>query len=307
VGQLREKVASLEERNANRPLSTEVENDAMGRLQPLASMLDRPLVVYDVGARWGVLSTWEALGDKVRVIGFEPDAAECDRLNQLAPANTMYTPTALGHRRETAVLHIAQDPACSSLYPPRSSLIERNAELDVMREVSAHEIDVLPLDEWISENGEEAPDVLKLDTQGSELDILRGAVNALRTTEIVDIEVEFNAIYEGQPLFWQVDAYLRNAGFELWRLGPLVHYSDNRTGSRGTTALEVYFDSVPSAMVNGAGQLFWAQAYYVRTDLGVCGIDQLPAARGWRVAAAVRGLGLNDLAELVLSRVPLND
>jgi FkbM family methyltransferase len=270
-------------------------------------MLDRPLVVYDVGARWGVLSAWEALGDKVRVVGFDPDAAECDRLNQLAPANTMYAPTALGHRRETAVLHITQDPACSSLYPPRSSLIERSAELDVIREVSAHEIDVLPLDEWIFENGEETPDVLKLDTQGSELDILRGAVNALRTVEIVEIEVEFNAIYEGQPLFWQVDAYLRNAGFELWRLGPLVHYSAHRTGSRGMTALEVYFDSVSSATVNGSGQLFWAQAYYVRTDLGVCGIERLPAARGWRVAAAGRGLGLNDLAELVLSRVPLND
>ena len=46
----------------------------------LANLLDEPLVVVDVGCRWGFAAAWEQLGDHCRVVGFDPDVEECERL-----------------------------------------------------------------------------------------------------------------------------------------------------------------------------------------------------------------------------------
>jgi len=277
---------------------------SLDQLRSLRPRLRRPLIVYDVGARWGAYPEWDVLEDRVRIVGFEADAAECERLNKEASPNVTYIPVALGRDTSSAVLFITQEPACSSLYPPRALLADRSRPLNIIRQVGAVDVELIPLDNWIENSGELAPDVLKLDTQGSELDILIGATEALKTVELIDVEVEFNPIYEGQPLFSQVDAHLRSAGFELWRLGPLVHYSADIVQNRGQTGLEVIFDIQPAAATAfGSGQLFWAQAYYTKEDVGVGGDSRLSHDRGLRIAAGAFGLGLYDLAELALARI----
>lgn len=62
-------------------------------------------------------------------------------------------------------------------------------------------------------------DFIKVDTQGSELFILQGATHALRAGAFgVEVEVEFAEMYEGQPLYADVDKFLRPIGFELFDL-----------------------------------------------------------------------------------------
>jgi FkbM family methyltransferase len=60
---------------------------------------------------------------------------------------------------------------------------------------------------------------LKIDTQGTELEILQGAIDFLRERDIVLIEVEssFQAdtFYEGAAKFWMVCQFLEGHGFEL--------------------------------------------------------------------------------------------
>ena len=58
-------------------------------------------------------------------------------------------------------------------------------------------------------------DVIKLDVQGAELDVLKGATNSLAHTLAIDIEVEFCELYKDQPLFDQVFSFLRKSGFEF--------------------------------------------------------------------------------------------
>jgi len=48
---------------------------------------DDPVVVVDVGARWGFNEEWKVFGDALRVYCFEPDKEECERLNASAGAN----------------------------------------------------------------------------------------------------------------------------------------------------------------------------------------------------------------------------
>jgi hypothetical protein len=46
-------------------------------------LLDRPLVVVDIGCRLGFAEKWKVLGSQVRLIGFDADAAECQVLSEI--------------------------------------------------------------------------------------------------------------------------------------------------------------------------------------------------------------------------------
>jgi hypothetical protein len=65
-------------------------------------------------------------------------------------------------------------------------------------------------------------DFLSLDTQGSELDILKGSEVSLENTVGVETEVSFRPIYEGTPLFGELSAFLSSLGFEFIRFTTLT-------------------------------------------------------------------------------------
>jgi hypothetical protein len=102
------------------------------------------------------------------------------------------------------------------------------------------------LDTALAGGGVADVDFVKLDTQGSELPILRGATGTLATIGAMKVEVEFVPLYEGQPLFSDVDAFMRGAGFQLVDL-------QRRYWKRNG------YTSYP-----GQGQLIWADALYFR-------------------------------------------
>jgi hypothetical protein len=82
-----------------------------------------------------------------------------------------------------------------------------------------------------------------LDTQGSELDILQGSEHLLRTSILgLQVEVEFFPIYRDQPLFADVDNYLRPMGFRPFDLS---RYRLRRT------------------YLKTRGQLIWGHAFYL--------------------------------------------
>ena len=58
------------------------------------------------------------------------------------------------------------------------------------------------------------PDFVKLDTQGTELYILKGMQHTLtRSIFSVEVEVEFIEMYQDQPLFNEVDSFMRERRF----------------------------------------------------------------------------------------------
>jgi len=229
----------------------------------LAVWLDEPLVVVDVGARWGVGERWRRFGPRVRVVGFDPDEEECARLAATEPDDGMvtYVAAALAAQAGAKTLHTTVEPACSSLYPPIEELVVRRPELGVIRPAGTKQVRLETLDGWLATSDIEGVDVLKLDTQGSELGVLEGAEQALESVRLLEIEVEFNELYSGQPLFGDVDRFLRDRGFVLWRLHHLVHYGlDEVEASSVTVADQHFFDSRPVSVPGEGGQLFWGHA-----------------------------------------------
>lgn len=101
---------------------------------------------------------------------------------------------------------------------------------------------------------------LKLDIQGAELFALSHATARLRRALVVHTEVEFLPMYKGQPLFAEVDQFLRTHGFVLHTFHPLV--------SRMVTPLVVRNN--PYA---GLRQHLWADAVFVRDFTRPAGMD----------------------------------
>lgn len=272
--------------------------------ETIGRMLTDDVVVIDIGARWGAGDRWRRFGPRVRVVGFDPDEHECARLNEAEP-DVRYVPRALGAEAGSATLHNTVEPACSSLYPPYPGLADARPELAGMRSTGTRTVELTTLDDWLDESEFDEAHVLKLDTQGSELDILRGARRTLAHVRMLEVEVELNPLYEGQPLFGDVDRFLREQGFVLWRLGHLAHYGMAKVSASSAVVPDMqHFDSEPISFDGRGGQVYWGHAYFVPADLVQ---DLGPVERGLalRDAVAAAAFGFGDLVEARLGAAGL--
>jgi hypothetical protein len=107
------------------------------------------------------------------------------------------------------------------------------------------------LDSFCEEYNIQNVDFIKLDTEGSELDILKGAEKTLKNSVLgISVEVEFIKMYIDQPLFSDIDQYLRSLNFELYDLD---------LNRKTRSSLSPY-----SSSNVGIGQLVQGQALYLR-------------------------------------------
>lgn len=265
----------------------------------LASLLRDPLVVVDVGCRWGFADRWARLGDRCLSIGFDPDAEECARLAARYGDRARLVPLALGPEKGTATLYKTKDPGGYSILPTVEDVVERHPSLEGGRVEGTATIELTTLDSWCDDEGVARVDVIKADTQGSELGVLQGAGRVLDTVRAVEVEVELNPLYKGVGLFSEVDRFLRDKGFVLWRLRDLAHYAQRGAPAAWQVEESQWFDSHQARFSAHSGQLFWANAYFVRRE-----VAYPDAGRGWdelvRDACVTGALGFGDLAALAV-------
>ncbi len=69
------------------------------------------------------------------------------------------------------------------------------------------------VDDIASERGLAGPFVVKVDVEGGELDVLSGALEVLRTTELVLLEVSLFELIPGAPQFHDVVSWMHDHGF----------------------------------------------------------------------------------------------
>ena len=54
-----------------------------------------------------------------------------------------------------------------------------------------------------------------MDVEGAELLVFRGGERALKHVRLIHVEVSFRPSHIGKPLYWEIDAFLRQRGFKL--------------------------------------------------------------------------------------------
>jgi len=182
-----------------------------------ARVLASRLTLVDVGAAGAPLDVGavSALCD-VHAIEPREDAPVTDehRFAKLYRHNIGLAGVGGRHR-----LHITSEPTASSLRRPNIAVAKRYENNSTFDVVAESEIECMTLADFAVKNEIAHIDFIKLDTQGTELEILRGAQGFLDRVSIIRTEVEFVDLYEGQGLFDDIVSELSSRGFRFVDFG----------------------------------------------------------------------------------------
>jgi FkbM family methyltransferase len=182
----------------------------------------RGATLFDVGANTG--QTIDAFVNNFReprIFSFEPSPATFATLQEIygGKANICLEPTAVGDKEETLPFHVTPDYSVNdSLLNPAWSA--RAAQVPVR---------VITLDNYCSKHGIHSIDFLKIDTQGYDLHVLRGANEMVRNRRIAAfcVELTFVSMYEHQPRYIDMLTFIDGLGYRL--LGIYDHTYLNNT------------------------------------------------------------------------------
>lgn len=182
----------------------------------LALSLPKRPVFLDIGAAGGLTDVWRYLARMgvVGAYGFDPNAGECDRLAAQYPF-IKFLPVALGARREVGTFYETLAPAVCSFREPNAEFLKDYPSGGTFKVLRTHQVQLVSLDELVASGAVEPPDFLKIDTQGFELEVLKGAEAALRSVVGIELEAQFRPLYKGQALFGEIHAWLYERGFIL--------------------------------------------------------------------------------------------
>ena len=210
-----------------------------------------PLILVDIGARWGLQSNWSPVRENLRLIVLEADPAEHARLAQAHRGDNVLFINAAAYSRATQLpLNIGRAGGTSSIFEPNHAFLARFPDPGRYDVVERVEVRADSIDHLLRAHGVKDVDFIKIDTQGAETPILDGAAQMLRECVIgVEVEVIFAPLYVGQSEFGEIDARLRQAGFQLFDLRPS------------------YWKRTAGARYGGPkGQLVFADALYLVTE-----------------------------------------
>jgi FkbM family methyltransferase len=187
-------------------------------------------LVVDVGAHTGAYG--QAIRDHTSFIGpivsFEPAPTAFVELSDLARRDGRWTcvNAALSDRRGSATLQIpVEQPLLASLLPAREGPFA-DAASGGLSEV---QVAVVTLDEGLAGILKEDDRVLlKIDVQGLELSVLRGATTALSRVELVECELPLSGGYEGQASLRDIVDFMDDIG--LRPIGVEPNWVDPHSG-----------------------------------------------------------------------------
>lgn len=177
-------------------------------------------LVLDVGANEGQYAgELRRIGFAGDIVSFEPIAEVCARLraNRAGDARWQLRDIALGSSDGSATIQVGAQSATSSLLAPSEYLVGQAAGA---RSVRSETIRVARLDTIFEPAWEKRSIWLKLDTQGFEQEVLRGAVASLPKVRLIQLELSLRPLYVGEPAFLEVAGGLAAQGFDLVGLEP---------------------------------------------------------------------------------------
>jgi FkbM family methyltransferase len=180
----------------------------------------RPVALIDVGASAGDFTAvvTEHCGI-ARALLAEPMPARCRQLEARYPdPRFVIRQCAVSDSAGTTHFDILNADYSSSILPALPAVGGSGQRLD-LRVKERIAVELRTLDELVPGAGlDGAIDLLKIDTQGAELHVLRGATAILPRVRLIWVEVSFRALYEGSALFADVHAFLSTQGFRFYSI-----------------------------------------------------------------------------------------
>lgn len=181
--------------------------------------LGRRTRVMDVGANPANRPAYADLVEAgaAEVHGFEPGEDAYLLLEESKGEYEFYHPHAVGAGAD-ATFYALENGSFSSIYRPDmgqvAALGHWHKSLKIVEEIPMTTVALDGIE------GLPRPDMLKMDTQGAELEILVGGADVLSESVVIMPEVRFYRLYENEPMLGRVDQHLRGMGFMLHKILP---------------------------------------------------------------------------------------
>jgi FkbM family methyltransferase len=183
-------------------------------------------VIFDVGANVGdTIESFRAVLPRAEIHSFEPSPETFRKLQEKCSAmpNLFLNSAAMGAAPGVAEFVENTDSTMSSFLEPGKACWG-----EIKRRV---QVRVTTIDRYCDERKIESIDILKSDTQGFDLEVIRGAYRLLAEHRIhlIYMEIIFSEMYRGLPRVDEILRFLADCGFVLVALYNL-HYQDGRLG-----------------------------------------------------------------------------
>lgn len=264
---------------------------------------DDALIVVDVGAREADRDArWQPFPrHRLRFYGFEPEAGEAERLNQQRDQHRFPTEFfAAGLWSSTGTLTFQHNniPGGSSFLRQNRTVTDRwkfenptqiSLAREIFKEAGTEQIEVVTLEDWARQRDVGDVDFMKLNVQGGELEVLRGAGPMLDGVLGLLVEVAFVESYVGRPLFDDIDRFLRGAGFTFFDI--LAHHYVGRAGSPVAAQHLSIVNPTLGQLTSAWGQLIEGHALYFRDPIDAERGTALPMHRVVKLAALAEAYG----------------
>jgi FkbM family methyltransferase len=164
----------------------------------------KPSGILDIGAHYGEFSKFcHSIWKDVDILMLEGNE-KCEPILEKLPFDHCIVLLSDVDKEVTLFLN-PNNSTCTGTSYYKERTRHYNESLEV-------KVNAYTLDEVISEVGKKY-DIIKLDTQGSELDIIKGGLNTVKDASYIIMEVPMVQYNEGSPLFDEVINYMKNIGF----------------------------------------------------------------------------------------------
>ena len=177
-------------------------------------------IIFDVGANSGQsIKRFLTIFPKARIDSFEPIKSYCDIIQKkYINKNIFINNLGLGQKNSKKKFYISNYDPCSSFLKNNLHKLDKNFKYFKTKEII--NINLTTIDNYLRSNNINRIDILKIDTQGTELEVLKGATFALKKKIIkfIELEIIIKAHYKNQNNFYKIDKILSDNKFRLYNL-----------------------------------------------------------------------------------------
>lgn len=192
----------------------------------LAVLLERLNIdlVLDIGAHLGQYGTLlRELGYSRDIFSFEPVGSTYECLHQVCQKDDRWFASkyGLGSKPEKKMIHVTESSDFSSFYAPNEYGQKRFQQVI---DVSHTElVEITTVDSFLETNikPNRRNILLKMDTQGHDLEVFRGALKSLSSIVAIQSEIAFRPIYAGMPHYLDVLRVYEDYGFKVTGFYPI--------------------------------------------------------------------------------------
>ncbi len=181
-------------------------------------------LVFDIGANAGYFGQYlRDAGYRGRIVSFEPLSTPWKKLLKASGKDPLWEVaprTAIGSDEGELEIHVARNSVSSSILPMHEAHARATPESGYIgkERVPLRRLDSMAPDYFHSDS---IP-FLKIDTQGYEDHVLKGAEKIIDRIVGIQLELSIVPLYKGQRLFDEFYEWLKHLGFGLWAISPVL-------------------------------------------------------------------------------------